>query len=97
MKPHYKYIRILRPACRMTTNITGLMVEPLGDGTDRIVIHMPAWTLLVKAVPRRSTSLTREQIKQVFLKNGFVLKGPDLKDYVYEAAHALLALDRSYL
>lgn len=45
-----------------------------------------------KAAPGKR--LTREQIREVFMANGFTVKEgqTDLKQYVYDAAHALLEL-----
>ena len=39
-------------------------------------------------------NLTRDEIREVFLANGLTIKegNTDLKEYVYEAANALLAL-----
>jgi hypothetical protein len=50
-----------------------------------------------KAAPgaaQPAAMLTRAQIRDVFLSNGFTIKEgqTDLKEYVYEAAYALLAL-----
>lgn len=44
-----------------------------------------------------TTELTDDQIRDVFLANGFTIKDgqPDLKPYVYAAARALLALQAS--
>lgn len=52
----------------------------------------PAEQQAPKAAP--GESLTRDQIREVFMAHGFTIKEgqTDLKQYVYDAAHALLAM-----
>lgn len=57
----------------------------------------PAYRAMLAAAPQppavQRDTLTREQIRDVFLANGFTIKEglTDLKPYVYDAAYALLA------
>jgi len=70
------------------------------DAGERVVItHLEASGLVTKSKAEKrddakAADVTDEQIREVFMANGFTIKpgNDDLKPYVYKAARALLAL-----
>ena len=63
---------------------------------DEAVEHTGAYPLYAAPPAPVSVNITRDQIREIFMRNGFTIKDDqtDLKDYVYAAAGELISFSR---
>ena len=88
---------ILADACHYDseTNLRAELYQRLYDAhAELTATPQPSPTAQADSVAAPGERLTRDQIREVFMSHGFTIKEgqTDLKQYVYDAAHALLEL-----